>query len=182
MTVINFSGHEINNKTVPALMGVISNEINDGVEEITLAFSSPGGQVTEGIALYNFLKGVPAKLTVHNIGQVDSIANVIFMAGDERLAVPTSSFFFHDVGITVNGNIRLIEENLNEQLSIIRRDRKKIIDVMTADSDISEKRLNELFLHSESITPQEAKDNDIIHDIRAFVIPKGEKILTLNFQ
>ncbi len=180
MVVINFSGYQITNTTASVLMGVVSNQINKQVEEITLLINSPGGTVNDGIALYNFLKGVPIELTVHNIGQVDSIANIVFMAGKHRFAVPTSSFFFHDVGMTVKKELRLVEKNLNEHLKIIKRDRQKIIDVLTAESKITSEQLNELFLNSDSIQPDKAKEYDIIHDIKPIEIPKKTEVLTLN--
>jgi Clp protease len=48
----------------------------------------PGGSIQSGIALYNFLRAIPATVTTHNVGNVDSIGNAVFLAADERLACP----------------------------------------------------------------------------------------------
>ena len=53
---------------------------------------------------------------MHNIGSIDSIANVIFLAGQKRYAAPNSSFLFH--GIVMNFNAggvgkALLKENLS---------------------------------------------------------------------
>ena len=37
--------------------------INQGAEEITILFSSGGGSVDDGIALYTYLHSIPAKIT-----------------------------------------------------------------------------------------------------------------------
>ncbi len=42
-------------------------------------------------------EGVPYKLITHNVGNVDSIGNVIFLAAEERYACSTSTFMFHGV-------------------------------------------------------------------------------------
>lgn len=70
--------------------------------ELYLLFSSNGGDVNAGFVLYNFLLSLRGKIkiTIHNIGNVDSIANVIFMSAERRLASPSASFLFH--GITMN--------------------------------------------------------------------------------
>jgi ATP-dependent protease ClpP protease subunit len=46
--------------------------------------SSPGGHVMLGMNLYNVLRALPIKLTTHNVGNVDSIGNAVFLAGNPR--------------------------------------------------------------------------------------------------
>src|SRR5947207_3216984 len=57
-------------------------------------FASPGGSVDAGVAIYNYLRSLPVKLIMHNNGAIDSIANVIFHAADERKATPHATFLF----------------------------------------------------------------------------------------
>ena len=45
-----------------------------------------------GMNLYNFLRGLPIRLTTHNVGNVDSIGNAVFLAGEHRYACPHSPF------------------------------------------------------------------------------------------
>ena len=67
-------------------------KINERKDFFYILFSSPGGNVSNGITIYNFLRALPVRMIIHNIGIVDSIANVIFLGIDERYAVPHSSF------------------------------------------------------------------------------------------
>ena len=48
-------------------------------------FASSGGNVESGIALYNFLRALPVKLAFHNIGAVDPIGTIVFLAGKNDL-------------------------------------------------------------------------------------------------
>ncbi len=89
---------EIVPQTVEAMIQALSNLTQQGVKKVYLAFSTPGGSVTHGIALYNFLRGVSFELIAHNIGNVDSIGNAIFLAADVRYACKNSTFMFHGVG------------------------------------------------------------------------------------
>ncbi len=64
-----------------------------GVNEFKILISSPGGSVQHGLSAYNYLKGIPAKITTHNFGIVDSIAmlSCYIVAGQKRLCVPPSN-------------------------------------------------------------------------------------------
>src|SRR5438445_8342740 len=66
-------------------------------QKMYFLFSSAGGAVDSGVTLYNYLRGLPCRLIMHNIGSIDSIANAIFLAADERFAAPNSAFVFHGV-------------------------------------------------------------------------------------
>ncbi|WP_251976722.1 head maturation protease, ClpP-related [Salinicola avicenniae] len=52
------------------------------LDEITIDINSPGGSVTDGIAIANYLRDHQANVTVNVLGQASSIASVIASAGD----------------------------------------------------------------------------------------------------
>lgn len=60
------------------------------VSHISLNIHSPGGDVFDGIAIYNLLNKHPAKITVHIDGLAASMASVIAMAGD-RIVMPENA-------------------------------------------------------------------------------------------
>lgn len=53
------------------------------VGTINVYINSPGGIVTEGVAIFNRLKAHPARKIVHVDGEASSIASLIAMAGNE---------------------------------------------------------------------------------------------------
>jgi ATP-dependent Clp protease, protease subunit len=117
---------DINPMTSAALVGNIFDQINKGgANAIYLLLSTPGGTVDHGIALYNVLKGLPVPFTTHNVGSVNSIGNVVFLAGKERKAAPNTTFMFHGVGVDVPAASRLEERNLLNQLDAIKADQNK---------------------------------------------------------
>ena len=63
---------EIVPQTVETLIQALSNLAQNRVPEVYLAFSTPGGSVMHGITLYNFLRGLPYRLIVHNLGTIRS--------------------------------------------------------------------------------------------------------------
>jgi len=98
---VSFSA-KIDPTTSQVLVGACSEMVKKGAEEIYLMLSSPGGTVIDGLMLHNTLRALPVKLITHNMGSVNSIANVIFLAEEIRYACPNTSFMFHGVGFDVN--------------------------------------------------------------------------------
>lgn len=67
-----------------------------GVSQINVNINSYGGEVAEGIAIYNALVRHPAKIVTRCDGMACSIASVIFMAGDERIMYEPSMLMIHN--------------------------------------------------------------------------------------
>ncbi|EHW9963248.1 Clp protease ClpP [Escherichia coli] len=60
------------------------------VSHINLRIHSPGGDVFEGIAIYNLIRNHPADITVYIDGVAASMASVVAMAGD-RVVMPENA-------------------------------------------------------------------------------------------
>jgi len=65
------------------------------VKQISLFIHSPGGDVFDGIAIYNLLKKHPANITVHIDGLAASMASVIAMAGDKVVMPENAMLMIH---------------------------------------------------------------------------------------
>lgn len=64
--------------------------------KLTVRVNSPGGSVTEGIAIASALRAHPAEITVRVDGIAASIASVIAMAGDRVAMMPGSLLMVHE--------------------------------------------------------------------------------------
>lgn len=63
---------------------------------ILLRLNSPGGEVFDGVAIYQALKDHPANITVQIDSLAASIASVIAMAGDEVIIGKNATMMIHD--------------------------------------------------------------------------------------
>ena len=70
-------------------------------DQFLILISSPGGNVLAGISGFNFLKGIPAEVIMHNYGCVASITAVLYCAGSTRYCVPHATFTLHGVTLDV---------------------------------------------------------------------------------
>jgi ATP-dependent protease ClpP protease subunit len=87
----------ITDVTVHNLVQQCANLLTEGIDEFMLVISSEGGNVSSGLKAYDILSALPITLHTHNCGNVDSIASLIFLAGNVRSASPNSRFIFHPV-------------------------------------------------------------------------------------
>lgn len=75
-----------------------------GKNAVTVNINSPGGDMFEGLAIYNLLREHPAKVTVKVMGIAASAASVIAMSGDEVLMGTGSVMMIHNAWGLVIGN------------------------------------------------------------------------------
>lgn len=75
-----------------------------GDKPVELIINSQGGDMFEGIAIYNILKGHPHEVTVKIIGLAASAASIIAMAGDKILMGDASFLMIHNAWALVAGD------------------------------------------------------------------------------
>lgn len=69
--------------------------LGNDLKQINLHIHSPGGDVFDGIAIYNLLKNHPANVTVYIDGLAASMASVIAMAGNEVIIPENAMMMIH---------------------------------------------------------------------------------------
>lgn len=73
-----------------------------GNKDVTVKINSPGGDMFEGIAIYNLLRDHPAKVTIEVMGWAASAASIIAMAGDEiRMGLGTFMMVHNAWGVVI---------------------------------------------------------------------------------
>lgn len=75
-----------------------------GDRPVEVQINSPGGDMFEGIAIYNVLREHPQPVTVKVMGMAASAASVIAMAGDEITIGAASFIMIHNCWVLAAGN------------------------------------------------------------------------------
>jgi ATP-dependent Clp protease, protease subunit len=180
---LSFAGtitHPATNKFRNALMGIVA----QGYSELTVLLSSPGGSVDDGFALYGLLRSLPLKLTMHNVGAIDSIANTVFLAAEKerRFCCPTSRFLLHDVLWTQAVNTMALPQVVEQGL-LIKTMQTSIIELLklrTSFTDEDFKTFN-FFKDSAIIDPAFAKEKGIVQEVKEAKIPAGAAVANVEF-
>jgi ATP-dependent protease ClpP protease subunit len=148
-------------------------------------FSSPGGDVNAGVAIYNYLRALPvARLVMHNTGSIDSVANVVFQAADpdNRFSAPHSTFHFHGVGMNLTGtNPNLNHSQIRELQSQIEALETKIANILASRCQLTVAELQHFFLHGKSVDTAFAQQKGVIHSVSQPAIPANMKLYSLCF-
>lgn len=126
-------------------------ELTD-VDEIDVYINSYGGEVAEGLAIYNALRRHKAKVTTHCEGFACSIASVIFMAGDERIMNESSLLMIHNAWTFADGNA----EQLRKQADDLDKITAASVTAYKAHSTLSEEEIKALMDAESWILPEEA--------------------------
>jgi ATP-dependent Clp protease protease subunit len=172
---------EIVPQTTEALIAALTNFVNQGFREIHLLLSTPGGSVMHGITIYNVLRGLPITLTTHNVGNVDSIGAVIYLAGERRYACPQATFMLHGVAFGTNSPTQFFERNLRERLAAVQADQERIKAIYRDRAGINPEIAEQFFLGESNISANDAVANGLAHEIRVVQIPAGSPVLQLVF-
>jgi len=179
--VIRFFGPVID-ATVNALMSAVDQRMKQGVREFILLISSPGGSVIHGISAYNYLKGLPASITTHNFGSVDSIGIVLYCAGSRRLSVPQARFLLHGVNAQFKGEQNLEEQQLWERLKGLRIDAENIAKVIAANSGKSVEEVTRAMQERTTLNPEEARSWGLVDEIRSELFEPGSEVISIQAQ
>ena len=83
----------------------------DPEKEITMYINSPGGSVTDGLALYDVMEGISCPIRTVCVGMAASMGSLLFAAGNERDILPHAKVMIHDPLTTgIKGNALSVEE------------------------------------------------------------------------
>ena len=179
---VSFSA-EINPHTTESLIALFSQFANDNdTNHVYLLLATPGGDVSCGMNLYNTLRAFPLRITTHNVGDVDSIGNALFLVGEERYACPHSTFMFHGVGFNINQAIRLEEEDLRERLEGVLSDQIRMGAIIGEHTSLTEEEIAALFRGARTKDATSARSCGIVQEVRDVHIPEGAPVHTLVFQ
>ena len=178
---VNFSA-EITPLPTETLLATVANLVNQKVPHIYLLLSTPGGSVMHGLTIYNVLRGLACDLTIHNVGNVDSIGNAIFLAGKHRYACKNATFMFHGVGFDAPAGLRCEEKFLRERLGSVLADQTRIGQVIQDRTNLDGNAVQELFREAQTKDATFAAQHGIIDEIREVQIPAGGPVISLVFQ
>lgn len=128
---------------------------NLDVDKINVYINSYGGEVAEGLAIYNALKRHKAKVTTYCDGFACSISSVIFMAGDERVMSNASLLMIHNALVSwTSGNANELRKQADD-LDVITQ---ASINAYMESVNITEEELKNMLDAETWISPQDAID------------------------
>lgn len=93
-----------------------------GPGPLVVEINSPGGNVWDGLAIYNMLRGRQAPVTTRVVGIAASIASIIALAGDDVEIAEAALFMIHDPSGMVagtSGDMRKMADALDQHAEVL---------------------------------------------------------------
>ena len=162
---------------------------NDKINEYVVYLSTLGGNPIAATTLYNFIKSIPQKTTVYNMGNVASAGVPFFLGFDTRVGVPDCSFFVHQTTlprIVFSENVNVFElERQMASLSATDIKSQKIILKETsskAQKPLTKHNIEDAFLKTATYAEQDALKRGFIEKVESPKIPNTPDVLYITDQ
>lgn len=159
---------EINSQSVYSLSRQLRFlQREDPEAEITMYISSPGGEVSSGLALFDVMKAVSCPIRTVCMGTAASMGAVLFAAGDKRDILPHGKVMIHDPLISGGmGGSALQVQDISRNLLKSREDICKILAECTGRplKEVYKKTAKDTYFDAEEAVAFGLADR-IIHEI-----------------
>ena len=142
---IVFLGEEVNATTASLVVAqLLYLEAQDPDKDIQLYINSPGGSVTDGMAIYDTMQYIKCDVSTICVGMAASMGAFLLSSGakGKRIALPNAEIMIHQPSAGTQGQITDMAIHL-KRLEIIKKRMNKILsentgkplDVVTADCE-----------------------------------------------
>lgn len=169
----------VDDSTIPLLISYIDQKLQQGIDKFTILISSSGGSVFHGLSAYNYLKGIPAEITTHNFGSINSSASVIFCSGDKRYSVPHGNFLMHPVRSNFPKGASLGLDDVEERIRRMKLDSENIAGVISSATGKSEDEVLNLMKKRTNLNPEQAKEFGFINEIKEELFEPHSEIISI---
>jgi ATP-dependent Clp endopeptidase proteolytic subunit ClpP len=102
---------------------------------IEIVFTSPGGSVIEGLALFDFIQDLRRAghhITTKALGMAASMAGILLQAGDKRVMSKESYVLIHEISTGAIGKIGEIED----EVKFVKKIQGRILEIFAARSKV----------------------------------------------
>lgn len=138
--IYNFE-YEVGSKSVRACMEALTTWSREAPKcPIEIIFTSPGGSVTAGFALWDFLRALQSKghhITTVAYGYAASMAAILLQVGDTRIMGSESWMLIHEVSSWADGKIGEMEDTMEW----LKKMSSRVVDIFAARSNLTRKQI-----------------------------------------
>lgn len=130
---------------------------------IQVLLSTYGGDVYDGLSLYDAIKNSNTEVDITCFGKIMSMGIIILLASKNRKAYRNTTFMIHEISSGAIGKIADLEESVDEA----KRLNKVLFDIIEKETRITKAQLEEIYNKKQDwfITAEEALKLGIITEI-----------------
>lgn len=151
---------------------VLGRDIVDLMEKdpsrpVTLFITSPGGTVRAAIAFFELMRLLKPNLNTVALGEVNSMAVPVFLAGARRFITEHSKIFLHEVGRVFEKDVYFGGRKIQKISKEVHADQRRYASIVAKCSGgkLSNKRVVELMLANVTLNAKDAVKFGLAHEI-----------------
>lgn len=137
---------------------------SDQSKPLDVHIHSEGGGLYEGVAIYNYLKGLKQEVNTKAVGLVASIASVIFLAGKKRTAYIQNRILIHNPWNISGGTAQDFENNARD----LRQEEQKIADIYVSETSFTKDEALAQMQEDKMFTTSQLLDKGFITELKEF--------------
>ena len=130
---------------------------------IQLLLSTYGGDVYDGLSLYDAIKNSKTEVDITCFGKIMSMGIIILLASKNRKAYRNTTFMIHEISSGAIGKLADLEESVDET----KRLNKVLFDIIEKETKITKEQLEEVYIKKQDwfFTAEEALELGLITEI-----------------
>lgn len=149
----------------------------DGVkEDVIIRLNSRGGDVFEGVEIYNYLKDHPSHITVEVTGLAGSAATFILSGADTRIMNVGTSIMIHEASTLAWGN----KTDLKKVLDCLETIDQSILDIYTERTGQTAEQITQWINDAKWFTADEAVKYGFADEVKKKEKPEAQDGIALS--
>ena len=161
---IIFLGEEVNATTASLVVAqLLYLEAQDPDKDIQLYINSPGGSVTDGMAIYDTMQYVKCDVSTICVGMAASMGAFLLSSGakGKRIALPNAEIMIHQPSAGTQGKVTDMEIDVEHFLRI----KKNLNEILAANTGKTAEEIKAASERDHWMTADEAKDFGLVDKI-----------------
>lgn len=170
--IVRLSG-EVNRESAMQVISQLTTleDLEPG-KDITLIVNSPGGGVTQGLAIIDRIRSMRSKVNTVCQGEAQSMGAVILAAGTgTRTAYEDCLIMIHQVSNGTAGKL----DDMQNTLRLTEQLNARLVGILSSATGVSERDLKSAMSTDFHLTPAEAKSMGLVDDVIQPVQPERKQ-------
>ena len=161
---IIFLGEEVNEVTASLIVAqMLFLEAEDPEKDIQFYINSPGGSVTDGMAIYDTMQYVKCDVSTICVGMAASMGAFLLSSGakGKRIALPNAEIMIHQPSAGTQGKVTDMEIDVEHFLRI----KKNLNEILASNTGKTAEEVKAASERDHWMTADEAKDFGLVDKI-----------------
>lgn len=145
----------------------IREQIGSSTDTINIHINSPGGVLTEGLAIYDYLKSIPNRKNVFVEGIAYSIASVIMLVAprERRMIMPNAEILIHEVRLSSLYDEELLVDDLERYAEMLREYNRRVSEIYVNETNLDIDEVQALMKKETVLNAEQAETLGFVGDV-----------------